>query len=332
MKLSSVAITAFVILVGASSTNATFSIAAVDQSTGAMGGAGCSCIYNLPQYPPMPFTLYEALYHPVPGKGVFVTQAQPPKSPHAVYKAATKSLKNDAEPKDIISKITSDSVDPGEFFNTGLPNKGVRQYGIVDLKGRADGYTGDEIGDLNVLDGFNSTSVQVYTEKHYSPNANVGPGKNYAYVAQGNIVSLNTVQTMASAFERDDGCDLAGRLFNALNAVDEANKKANATGTTEDNNFEGDVRCEEMNGYPGYQAFVHVDFKDGSAMHLEWIVEFNDWSNKQGIEANNTINPFDKLNEQYKAWRADHDCPPTSGKVRRRASVGSDLGKPWFGW
>ena len=324
MKISTIAISTISVLLNASPLDATFSIAAVDQTTGAMGAAGCFCVHTKPGQPPLPFTVYEALYHPVPGKGVLVAQAQPPQGKkHAVYKAASKMLNQGDDPASILTEITSSKVDPGEFFTTGLDNNRVRQYGIVDLQGRADGYTGDQIDNLHVLDGYNSTTVQTYAQKHYSPGAKVGPGKNYAYVAQGNIVSLNTVQAMADGFEKD-ACDLAERLFHALTIVDDLNTQANATGTNDQDDFVGDVRCEEMNGFPGYQAFVHVDFGGQKPpMHLESNVLLNNWNVIPGIMANSTVNPFDDLRKQYNAWRANNSCPPSkavgNNKLRRRA-------------
>lgn len=99
----------------------TYSIVAVDTTTGEVGGAGTSCLGGGDVF---------VIYRGVPGRGVVHAQAR--------YSAANRDraaelLSQGRSAADTLSAITSPSFDA---------NIAVRQYGIVDLAGQALGYTG----------------------------------------------------------------------------------------------------------------------------------------------------------------------------------------------
>src|SRR5260370_23501331 len=103
------------------SARATYSIVASDQMTQQVGGAGTSCVGSLP---------VRIIYGVAIGHGAVHAQAQ---ISTAGRDRAALRLRDDVDPSDIIAEITSSSFDA--FAS-------VRQYGIVDLFGRAAGFTG----------------------------------------------------------------------------------------------------------------------------------------------------------------------------------------------
>jgi uncharacterized Ntn-hydrolase superfamily protein len=99
----------------------TYSIVAVDTTTGEVGGAGTSCLAGGDVF---------VIYRGVPGRGVVHAQAR--------YSASNRDraaelLSQGSSAADTLNAITSPSFDA---------NVAIRQYGVVDLAGQALGYTG----------------------------------------------------------------------------------------------------------------------------------------------------------------------------------------------
>jgi MYXO-CTERM domain-containing protein len=103
-------------------------------------------------------------------------------------------------------------------------NFATRQYGIVDLMGRAAGFTGS--GAMN------------YKEDRQ------GTAGTFTYSVQGNILTSRAVIDNAETAFRTTGCDLADKLMLALEA-----------GAM---NGEGDSRCTP-NGIPSDAGSIEVD-------------------------------------------------------------------------
>ncbi len=187
---------------------ATYSIVATDTATGQVGGAGTSCVGSMSVY---------VIYGSAPGHGAVHAQAS---VNEAGRDEAARLLALDTPPADVIASITA----PGFDWMASR-----RQYGVVDLSGRAAGYTGSDNGDY-------ADDVQ-------------GTIETFTYSIQGNILTSAAVLDQAvSAFE-GEGCDLADRLMLAL--------EAGAVGG------EGDSRCTP-GGIPSDSAFIHVDLEDGT--------------------------------------------------------------------
>ena len=106
----------------------------------------------------------------------------------------------DVAPADIITMITASSFDA---------SAATRQYGVVDLMGRAAGFTGS---------GAMTTRKTVR-----------GRSARYTYSVQGNILTSKAVIDQAETAFRTTGCDLADKMMLAL--------EAGATGG------DGDSRC-----------------------------------------------------------------------------------------
>ena len=124
-------------------------------------------------------------------------------------------LNMDVAPADIITMITASSFDA---------SAATRQYGVVDLMGRAAGFTG--------------ASAMTYKEDR---QGTIGAT---VYSVQGNILTSKAVIDQAEAAFRTTGCDLADKLMLALEA-----------GAM---NGEGDSRCTPR-GLPSDAASIEVD-------------------------------------------------------------------------
>jgi uncharacterized Ntn-hydrolase superfamily protein len=196
----------------------TYSIVAGDGTAREVGGAGASCVGALS---------VRVIYGSVPGHGAVHAQARlgGPGRDEAVDR-----LGADEDPAAIIAAIT----DPG--FD---PMASTRQYGIVDLAGRAAGYTG--------------ASTLAYAEDRQGPLGGI------TYSVQGNILTSAAVLDQAVA-ALPNGCDLADRLMLALEAG-----AANA---------EGDTRCTP-GGIPADSAFLEVD-REGEPAGTYLVLEVTD--------------------------------------------------------
>jgi uncharacterized protein (TIGR03382 family) len=183
--------------------HATYSIVAVDRSTNQIGGTSASCVGN---------TDLHAIYGSVPGMGVVHAQAllgSPGRD------RAVELLGMGVPPDMIIAMIT----DPG--FDS---NFARRQYGVVDLEGRAAGFTGTRT--LAFADDLQ------------------GEAGAFVYSIQGNILTSRLVLEQSEEGFLEEGCDLADRLMRALERGAE--------------NGQGDSRCTP-GGIPSDHAFIQVD-------------------------------------------------------------------------
>eukprot|EP00956_Cyclotella_meneghiniana_P009924 scaffold13726_cov82-Cyclotella_meneghiniana.AAC.1 len=271
MKLLSIAVTAAIAALQARETAATFTINAADSSTGQVGATGSSCV---------PISLRDVGSRFVPGHGVCMHQALPPSGSSPVYGLIDTYLSNNTDPTVIINRITDPTVDTefGSIAGKTYYGYTVRQYGCVDLQGRADGYTGINVTDANT---FPTPNVQEDTQ------GNVG---TIAYSAQGNIVTNTTVSTLKNTFVADTGaCDLVERLYNTLAAVYESPTLPALT--------VGDVRCFGSNGAPGSSVFIRVDNADGSTV-----------VNIENDNPDESVNPWTEFKTKYQTWRSNNPC------------------------
>ena len=188
---------------------ATYSVVATDSAAGQVGGAVTSCVGA---------GGVGVVYRGAPGHGAVNAQAS---ASAAGRDRAIMLLGMDVAPADIVAMITTPSFDA---------NAAARQYGVVDLTGRAAGYTGARAMD--------------YKEDRQ------GTIGSFTYSVQGNILTSRAVIDQAEVAFRGQGCDLADRLMLAL----EGGAR----------NGEGDSRCASR-GIPSDAASLQVDLADGAA-------------------------------------------------------------------
>jgi len=191
----------------------TYSIAATDQSTRQVGGAGTTCAQAY-------FSVYD-IFGVAPGHGVAHVQG-------LIFSRgrmrAVELLGMDVAPRDILAEVATQAFDSSWRY---------KQYGIVDLEGRAAGYSGDDLEDF-AADRQGQTGA-------------------YTYSVQGNILTGVAVLDQAAAAFTQRGCDLADKLMLALEAGAQ--------------NGQGDSRCTPM-GYPSDSAFLEVDGEGGPYVQL----------------------------------------------------------------
>jgi uncharacterized Ntn-hydrolase superfamily protein len=250
-------------------------------------------------------SIYNATYAvAVPGSSLLLAQAATEDRVQVLDMGRTLLQKGTA-PDAVIKAITDPALD-GAFFAV-FPYYTVRQYGVVDVKGRTAGYTGP------LLDLLYATAVSLPKTDQSHRHGTTG---SYAYSAQGNVVTKRTVQTLQSTFVGSSGCDLADRLMEAVDAVSTAG--------------EGDARCI-VDGFtagvhapiPGTGAYLHVENPDGTDLvHID-------------VVGDGTFNPVKRLREEYDAWRAKHPCPlpkwPSGAPVFPPTwDHGAEVYPPWW--
>ena len=208
--------------------HATWSVNATDTATRQIGGAGTTCLGD--------FSL-RSIYGSAPGHGVIHAQAL---LGTAGRDRAVPLLEMNVPPEDILTVIT----DPGFDGNAQR-----RQYGIVDLMGRAAGFTG--------------TRTLDYAEDRQ------GTAGTFTYSVQGNILTSRAVIDQSEAAFVAGGCDLADRLMRSLEAGAEGG--------------EGDSRCTSM-GYASDTAFLQVD-REGEAAGSFIVLEVMDTAPESAVIA-----------------------------------------------
>ena len=170
MKRLRTVIAALPLLLAPAAAHATYSIVAADSATGQVGGAVTSCVGSQG---------VGVVYRPSVGHGG--VNAQAAASSNGRDRAIT-LLGMDVAPADIITMITASSFDT---------SAATRQYGVVDLMGRAAGFTG-------------ASAMNYKEDRQGTVGATV-------YSVQGNILTSEAVIDQAEAAFRSTGCDLADR-------------------------------------------------------------------------------------------------------------------------
>jgi MYXO-CTERM domain-containing protein len=186
----------------------TYSIVAVDTRTAEVGGAGTSCLEGGDVF---------VIYRGVPGLGVVHAQAR---YEAAARDEAARLLRSGQSAPQTLAAITLPSFDA---------DRGVRQYGIVDVSGSAVGFTGP--------------GAMPYAADRQ------GVVQGFAYSVQGNILTSARVLDQAAAAFESAGCDLPQRLLQGLLAGAE--------------HAEGDSRCTP-DGIPSDSAFLQVERPGGA--------------------------------------------------------------------
>lgn len=172
---------------------ATWSIVAVDGKTGQMAIASATCVSSrIFQNAMRVAALKEVQAVIVPGKGVAAAQAQIDTSLR-VQGIMQRELRRGTPPVRVIEMLKAE--DP--FF-------AVRQYGIVDRRGRAAGLSGEKNGSVS-LDRQGTVK-----------------GTKISFSIQGNILASSAViEDAVDAFQRTQGT-LADRVMAAMEAADRA--------------------------------------------------------------------------------------------------------------
>ena len=252
--------------------HATWSVIAVDLSTGRVVIASATCVNRDDQF----LKGVQAVI--VPGKGVAACQAAVDGT-HANQMLVFTELQKGTDPKRIIELLAQD------------PAFQSRQFGILDLSGRGAGHSG-------LSNGYVSQDVQGRV-----------PGTQIYYSIQGNILRPGAVVPNAEqAFLAAKG-SLTDRVMAALEAADGSggDSRCSCPAPAADASAPA-IPCEGKTSHVAYILMAEKTDTNGDshnngqyAMYI--TVAQPDAGGPNAIKPGENLNPVKTLRMRYDAWR-----------------------------
>ena len=253
--------------------SATWSVIAVDRSTGRVVIASATCVDRDDQF------LMGVQAVVVPGKGVAACQAGVDNT-HQNQMLVFRELQKGTEPKAIIEQLSADPA-----FQT-------RQFGIVDLQGRAAGHSG-------LGNGYVSQDIHGQV-----------PGTEIFYSIQGNILRPGTVVPNAvQAFLNAKGA-ITDRVMAAMEAADGSGGDSRCTCPPwPTDGSKPPIPCSEKTAHVAYILMAEKGDTSGDShnngkytMYLTVSQPAPDHGPNVIREGEN-LNPVKTLRLRYDAWR-----------------------------
>jgi hypothetical protein len=253
--------------------SATWSVIAVDRSTGRVVIASATCVDRDDQF------LMGVQAVVVPGKGVSACQAAVD-STHKNQMLVFDELKKGTDPKAIIEMLSQD------------PAFQSRQFAIVDLQGRFAGHSG-------LTNGYVSQDIQ----------GNV-PGTQIFYSIQGNILRPGqVVPNGVQAFINTNGA-LTDRVMAAMEAADGSGGDSRCTCPPwPANGIPPAIPCDGKTSHVAYILMAEASDTSGDshnngkyAMYLTVSQPGAD-KGPSAIRSGENLNPVKALRMRYDAWR-----------------------------
>lgn len=261
-----------------SAVSATWSVIAVDLSTGRVVISSATCVAQerLLSFPSRGLMDIQAIV--VPGVGVAAAQAGVDvtrENQRLIYE----QLKEGTDPRLILDMLHAD------------PDIQRRQFGIVDLEGRSIGFSGRG-------NSAASSSIQGRV-----------PGTDIYYSVQGNILASDAVvQNAARAMERAPG-DILDKVMAAMEAADEAGGDRRCTCETEP---VPEAPCDGRNAHVAYLLAADPDDPEGESFNDGDYALFIDVTD-QNITPDENANPVITLRMRYDAWKAENGIEAGDG-------------------
>ena len=256
-----------------SSALATWSVIAVDRSTGRVVIASATCVDRDDQF------LMGVQAVVVPGVGVAACQAAVDGT-HKNQMLVFQELQKGTDPKQIIEMLSTD------------PAFQSRQFGILDLKGRMAGHSG-------LTNGYVSQDIQGQV-----------PGTEIFYSIQGNILRPgNVVPNAVQAFIKTQGA-LTDRVMAAMEAADGSggDGRCNCPPWPTDGT-KPKIQCDGRTSTVAYILMADKGDTSGDshnngkyAMYLTVSQPGPDKGPGQ-VKANENLNPVKTLRMRYDEWR-----------------------------
>jgi len=255
------------------SASATWSVIAVDRSTGRVVIASATCVDRDDQF------LMGVQAVVVPGKGVAACQAGVDNT-HQNQMLVFRELQKGTEPRAIIEQLSADPA-----FQT-------RQFGIVDLQGRAAGHSG-------LGNGYVSQDIHGQV-----------PGTEIFYSIQGNILRPGTVVPNAvQAFLNAKGA-ITDRVMAAMEAADGSGGDSRCTCPPwPTDGSKPPIPCSEKTAHVAYILMAEKGDTSGDShnngkytMYLTVSQPAPDHGPNVIREGEN-LNPVKTLRLRYDAWR-----------------------------
>lgn len=215
------------VLASHSSAWATWSIVAVDRNTGRVVISSATCAATA-----SPDSLRQIQAVVIPGIGVAACQAGADGT-HRNHTLVFQEMQKGTDPKEIIRMLHAD------------PDIERRQFGIVDMKGRAAGHSGSANGTL---------SLDVQGEV---------PGENIFYSVQGNSMANREVITEAARVLRETLGSITDRV---MAAMDKASELGGDRRCTCDSSPLANAPCTGKVAHVAY--ILAADAKDSLGEHI----------------------------------------------------------------
>ena len=253
--------------------SATWSVIAVDRSTGRVVIASATCVDRDDQF------LMGVQAVVVPGKGVAACQAGVDNT-HQNQMLVFRELQKGTDPKAIIEQLSADPA-----FQT-------RQFGIVDLQGRSAGHSG-------LTNGYVSQDIHGQV-----------PGTEIFYSIQGNILRPGTVVPNAvQAFLHAKGA-ITDRVMAAMEAADGSGGDSRCTCPPwPTDGSKPAIPCSEKTAHVAYILMAEKGDTNGDShnngkytMYLTVSQPAPDHGPNVIREGEN-LNPVKTLRMRYDAWR-----------------------------
>lgn len=259
---------------------ATWSVIAVDLSTGRIVIASATCVNNNDMF------LMGVQAVVVPGKGVAACQANVDGT-HANQMLVFDELEKGTPPEKIIELLSQD------------PAFQARQFGIVDLQGRAAGHSG-------LTNGYVSQDIHGRV-----------PGTQIYYSIQGNILRPGEVVPHAvQAFLETNGA-ITDRVMAAMEAADAsggdsrcscpvtpADGSAPVMPCTSKTAHVAYILMAERNDQIGQPVADNATWAHNNGKYAMYLtVSQPDYPGPNAIHAGEDLNPVKTLRMRYDAWR-----------------------------
>src|SRR5204863_7953048 len=252
---------------------ATWSIVAADRSTGRMAIASATCVDQNDEF------LKGVQAVVVPGQGIAACQAAVDNT-HQNQMLVFNELQKGTDPKAIIELLSAD------------PAFQSRQFGIVDLQGRAAGHSG-------LTNGYVSQNVHGQV-----------PGTDIFYSIQGNILRPGQVVPNAvQAFVNTPGA-ITDRAMAAMEAADGSGGDSRCTCPPwPADGLKPKIPCDGKTAHVAYILMAEKSDSNGDSHNNGQYAMYITVSQPAPDHGPNTIKPGENLNPvktlrmRYDAWR-----------------------------
>jgi hypothetical protein len=250
---------------------ATWSVIAVDRSTGRVVIASATCVNNDDEF------LKGVQAVVVPGKGVAACQANVDNT-HQNQMLVFRELQKGTNPKAIIELLSADSA-----FQS-------RQFGILDLQGRSAGHSG-------LTNGYVSQDMQGRV-----------PDTEIFYSIQGNILRPGAVVPNAvQAFIKTNGA-LTDRVMAAMEAADGSGGDSRCTCPPwPADGSKPKVPCNDKTSHIAYILMAEPEDTNGDShndgKYAIYITVSQPEHGPNAIKEGENLNPVKTLRMRYDVWR-----------------------------
>ena len=262
----------FVVLLGSQvSAFATWSVIAVDRSTGRVVIASATCVNNDDEF------LKGVQAVVLPGKGVAACQANVDNT-HQNQMLVFRELQKGTDPKAIIELLSED------------PAFQSRQFGILDLQGRSAGHSG-------LTNGYVSQDMQGRV-----------PGTEIFYSIQGNILRPGSVVPNAvQAFIKTNGA-ITDRVMAAMEAADGSGGDSRCTCPPwPTDGSKPKIPCDDKTTHIAYILMAEPKDTNGDShnngKYAMYITVSQPEHGPNAIKEGENLNPVKTLRMRYDVWR-----------------------------